>query len=421
MSTSIAAIQRLRRMAETHISTSRQAMPFDPMLPDVDGLVHELQIHQVELQLQCDELRHAHLELQESRNRYAELYASLPIGYFSATTDGTIRDVNPAGAAMLRQPMHQLIGRRLHLYMPVGQRRRFIAFCKSVCDEGKRLTCEVELGALSDEEPGPLSNVLLEGSPAHGQPDIARIAAIDITTRKQAEHQLKQYDHELRASRQKLQELNARLLTIQDEERKAIARELHDNCCQQLAMLLFSCNAIERGCEEPMAQKVRLLNQQIKRTLESIRHIAYGLHPAMWETTALEEVMRSYLSDFQEVTELPVDFQAVDVPAKIPEVTATCLFRTLQEVLHNVVKYAEASRVEVRLTKKDGHLTLSVTDHGRGFEIKSMKNSPRGLGLVSLKERAQLLQGTLTVTSHVGVGTMVRMRLPLREARHQPT
>jgi signal transduction histidine kinase len=255
--------------------------------------------------------------------------------------------------------------------------------------------------------------VLLEGSPAQGHKDILRVAVIDITRRKQAEQQLQQNEDELRTSRQKLQDLNAQLLNIQDEERKAIARELHDNCCQQLAMMMFSTNSIERSCGEPQARKVRLLAEQIKRTLESVRHIAYGLHPAMWETTGIQEAMRSYLADFVEVTELPVDFQALDVPDHVPEMISTCLFRTLQEVLHNVVKYAEASRVEVRLIKRGESISLSVTDHGRGFQVGTMKSSPRGLGLVSLKERAQLLHGTLDVTSEIGVGTMVHIRLPL--------
>lgn len=314
---------------------------------------------------------------------------------------------------MLHQPMNRLIGRRFHLFMPVAQRRRFIDFCKRVCAEQRRLSCEVNIGDTPDEASKPLLNVLLEGSPAHGQKEILRVAVIDITRRKQAEHQLRRNEDELRTSRQNLQDLNAQLLNIQDEERRTIARELHDDCCQQLAMLMFSTNAIERSCDEPLAQKIRLLNQQIKRTMDSVRHIAYGLHPAMWETTGIEEAMRSYLTDFIEVTELAVEFQAVDVPARLPEAISTCLFRTLQEALHNVVKYAEATKVEVQLIKSEATVSLFVTDHGRGFDVKSMKGSPRGLGLVSLKERVQLLDGTLTVTSHIGEGTMVHVSLPL--------
>jgi PAS domain S-box-containing protein len=413
MQTSEANIERLRRKAESYLRNGDHAVPLNPSATDTVRLMHELQVHQVELQLQYDELRHAHLELEESRNRYVELYESIPIGYFSLTPHGAICDVNPVGAAMLRQPMNRLIGRRFHLFMPVAQRRRFIDFCKQVCFERQRVSCEVDLGDASEEQPRSLINVLLEGSPAQGHKDILRVAVIDITRRKQAEQQLQQNEDELRTSRQKLQDLNAQLLNIQDEERKAIARELHDNCCQQLAMMMFSTNSIERSCGEPQARKVRLLAEQIKRTLESVRHIAYGLHPAMWETTGIQEAMRSYLADFVEVTELPVDFQALDVPDHVPEMISTCLFRTLQEVLHNVVKYAEASRVEVRLIKRGESISLSVTDHGRGFQVGTMKSSPRGLGLVSLKERAQLLHGTLDVTSEIGVGTMVHIRLPL--------
>ncbi len=419
MPTPGADIERLRRKAEIYMRDHDHRTPYNPSSTDTVRLVHELEVSHVELRLQCEELRQTQVGLQESRHRYVELYESIPIGYFSLTPQGIIRDVNPAGVAMLRQPMNRLVGQRLHLFLPISQRRRFIDFCKQVATKKRRLACEVDLGDLSDEQPRALKTVLLEGIPAQGPKDMARVAVIDITGRKQAEEKLKQQEEELRASRQILQDLNAQLLNIQDEERRAIARELHDNCCQQLAILLFSTNAIERNCDEPMAQKMRLLSEQINRTLESIRHIAYGLHPAMWENTGIEEALRSYLRDFTEVTELRVDFEAVDVPAKVPEMTATCLFRTLQEVLHNVVKYAEASRVQVRLVKKAEAISLIVTDHGRGFQVSSMKTSPRGLGLVSLKERAQLLNGTLTVTSQIGVGTTVQVDLPLPHPQGQ--
>lgn len=420
MPTSGAQIERLRRKAEAYLRESAHTPPIDQSATETAQLVHELRVHHVALRLQCEELRQTHLELEESRNRYVELYESIPVGYFSLNPRGAICDVNPAGAAMLHQPMNRLIGRRFHLFMPVAQRRRFIEFCKQVCFERKRLSCEVDLGDASDDQPRALMNVLLEGSPAQGQKDIMRLAVIDITRRKEAEQQLKVHEDELRTSRQKLQDLNAQLLNIQDEERRAIARELHDNCCQQLAMMMFSVNSIERCCDEPLTHKVRMLNEQIKRTLESVRHIAYGLHPAMWDTMGVEEAMRSYLKDFIEVTELPVDFHAIDVPRRVPEVISTCLFRTLQEVLHNVVKYAQASRVEVRLIKNENTLSLYVTDHGCGFHVKTMKQSPRGLGLVSLKERAQLLNGTLNVTSQIGVGTMVHVALPLTSGNDHP-
>lgn len=413
MPTPGADTEDLRRKAETFLRGGKPPAAAPPPASDAVRLVHELQVHQIELELQCEELRNANLATEESRNRYEELYESIPVGYFSLTPHGAILDVNPAGAEMLRQPTNRLIGRRLHLFMPVAQRRAFTGFCKRVSTEKTRLSCEVDFGDLFDEQPRPVINALLEGSPAQGPQGLVRVAMIDITRRKQAEQKLKQQEEELRASRQKLQDLNAQLVNIQDEERRGIARELHDNCCQQLAMLLFSTNAIERNSDEPMAHKMRLLSEQIKRTLESIRHIAYGLHPAMWESIGIEEAIRSYLRDFTEVTELTVDFEAVDVPAKIPEMIATCVFRTLQEVLHNVVKYAEASRVEVRLARTEKTISLIVSDQGRGFQVSSMKASSRGLGLVSLKERAQLLNGRLTVTSQIGVGTSVQVDLPL--------
>jgi signal transduction histidine kinase len=109
---------------------------------------------------------------------------------------------------------------------------------------------------------------------------------------------------------------------------------------------------------------------------------------------------------------LPVRFDAVDVPSCLPRTIATCLFRTLQETLHNVVKYAQASQVTVRLQKAGDVIELIVTDDGKRFDPTNSA-SPRGLGLISMRERVRLLNGTLDIHSQTGKGATIQISLPL--------
>jgi PAS domain S-box-containing protein len=384
---------------------------------DAVTLMHELQVYQVELEMQCEELRRAQQDFEESRNRYAELYESIPIGYFTFDKVGTVEEVNPAGCAMLNHRPSELKGKRFQLFVTQADRPIFTAFCKSVLATEGRRACEIRLAPDNGPETGEQNTtVLIEAAPVKSEgssSDQLRAAVVDITARKVAERRLEQQERELRASRHALQEANAKILRAQDEERRVIARELHDDCCQQLALLVMSADSMERSSPQPVARRLHALALQCKQILDTIRYIAYGLHPAMWETTDIDEAARAYIQDFVSVTDIPVDFQTSGIPKILPQSISTCLFRTLQETLHNIVKYAEATAVTVRLHQMGDTLTMAVTDNGKGFDTNRPSSHPRGLGLISLRERVSLLNGSLEIKSAPGEGTTVRSSLPL--------
>jgi PAS domain S-box-containing protein len=419
MTTSREDIQALRRRAEDYLKKSYERMTWNRARQDPVQLVHELHVYQIELEMQCEEMRRAQQELEESRNKYAELYESIPVGYFTFDRQGTIEDVNPAGCALLNRQPRELEGKRFQLFMPTSDRRCFSDFCKRVLDAQDRQTCEVQL---SPAAPGRTAagemeetTVLIEGRPVKtGEAPEKRLraAVIDITDRKRAERRVERQEAELRTSRHQLQEMNAKILNVQDEERRIIARDLHDDCCQQLALLVITANSLERMVPEPVSRRIHAMGTQVKQVLDTVRHIAYGLHPAIWETTGIEEAARNYFQDFTSVTELPVQFTATGVPSCLPRTIATCLFRTLQETLHNIVKYAQASQITVRLEKVGDSIKLTVADNGRGLDI-SQATTPRGLGLISMRERVRLLNGTFEIGSRPGAGTTVQVSLPL--------
>jgi len=419
MASSQTNIEALKRKAEDYMRKACKTVRMDPSKQDALTLMHELQVYQVELEMQCEEMRKARSDIEESRDRYAELYESIPVGYFTFNSQGLIEEVNQTGCTMLNRRQAELQGKRFQLFVSQRDRKTFTDFCKSVLATEERRTCEIRLALDELRPPGESEEsptVLVEGSPAKnsdGSTGRLRAAVIDITERKAAERRLQQTERELRASRHALQEANAKVLRAQDDERRVIARELHDDCCQQLALLVMSANSMERSAPEPLARRLHALGVQSKQILDTIRHIAYGLHPAMWETTGIEEAARTYIQDFISVTELPVELHAAGIPTNLPQSVATCLFRTLQETLHNIVKYAEASSIAVRLEKAGDRITLTVSDNGKGFDTNRPSSNPRGLGLISLRERVSLLNGSLEIQSAPGQGTTVRSSLPL--------
>lgn len=424
MSKSRTDVEALRRRAEEYLKkASCGTLISGPSKQDAMTLVHELQLYQTELEMQCNEMQRTQAELEESRNKYVELYESIPIGYFTLDRYGTIHEVNPAGAAMLKPLGSPLRGRRFQLVLPVGDRIRFTDFCKAAAETGGQATCEVRLSRtpfardaqpVEDEPDDDDHWVLIQGTavrttdPSQG---LLRAAVMDITERKRAQRRIDSQDRELRASRQALQEVNSRLLNTQDEDRRVIARELHDDCCQQLALLIITANALEGLMQQPVKQKMGTMLKQLKSLLESIRHIAYGLHPAMWESTGIEEAARRYVEDFTAVTEVPVTFDARHVPRFLPRMVTTCLIRTLQEALHNVVKYADASAVEVQIVSTGSAIELLVRDNGKGFDPEN-QGTQRGLGFTSMRERVRLASGDIHVSSGRGQGTSVRIVLP---------
>ncbi|MBS0168993.1 MAG: hypothetical protein JSR62_01455 [Nitrospira sp.] len=413
-------IQHLRQKAEEVLAEADTTGASTASKKDTVSLLHELQVHHIELEMQCEELRRTQQELEQSRDRYAELYDTIPVGSVTINNRGIISDINATGASMLKSSKKALHGRRMQLFMPLSERKRFSDFCNQLAQQKRKLSCEIALGDGCDASEEVAMTVLLEGTPAHGREGLLRLAMVDISGRKAAEDRLKQHEAELQAGRQKLQDTNATIVHAVDEERRAIARELHDDCCQQLAMLMMSATGLERTLAEPASRKLRAMGQQIKQVLDSLRHIAYGLHPAMGEPIGIEAAIRTYLTDFIEVTDLVVEFHSVDVPERVPQSISLCLIRTLQESVHNIVKYAEATSVEVRLFKEGATIRLVVADNGRGFDVDAAKASSRGMGLASIRERLELLNGTVEIASVVGKGTTVRISVPFAESVQHP-
>ena len=224
----------------------------------------------------------------------------------------------------------------------------------------------------------------------------------DITDHKRAE--------------QELRELSRRLIRAQEEERAMLARELHDDVSQRLAVLAIDAGRAELAAAGgPQAETMRALREGLVGLSEDIHSLAYQLHPSILEELGLAEALRAECErrGRRGGPELAVDLDPM--PPAVPRETALCLFRVAQEALSNLTRHAGATVASVSLRRMDGGLLLAVADDGVGFDPENPGKGAR-LGLASMRERVRLVNGTLDIESAPGAGTTVVAWAPVEEA-----
>jgi signal transduction histidine kinase len=219
------------------------------------------------------------------------------------------------------------------------------------------------------------------------------------------------YEEGMRA-RQELQELSARLLSAQEEERRNISRELHDEVGQSLSALLMEAgNAAARV--SPDSTEVRRHVESIKRLAEAsvqvIRNMSLLLRPSMLDDLGLVPALEWQAREVSKRTGLRVQVTADENASELPDDHKTCIYRVVQEALHNCARHAQAHNVTVEVLQQPTQILLSVVDDGRGFDARRV----RGLGLVGMEERVHHLGGALRVKSQPGSGTTIAVVLPL--------
>ena len=225
----------------------------------------------------------------------------------------------------------------------------------------------------------------------------------DITERKRAE------EH------QAARELSGRLINAHEEERSRLARELHDDVTQRLAVLAIDAGRGERNLPGAAGgNAMRAMRESLIRLSEDVHALSSGLHPTMLEDLGLIEALKPECEGFGRVASIRVDVKAQEIPEPLPHAVALCLYRITQEALRNVRRHAGASAVQVSLWPLDGGVQLAVRDNGAGFDPAQQRDRP-SLGHASMRQRINQLNGELDVESAPGHGTTVVAWVPLKE------
>jgi two-component system sensor histidine kinase UhpB len=347
--------------------------------------------------------------LGESHERYALATAAGCVGLWDWNLETGEMFVDPALKALLGYTDHEIPnridawGRHVHP------------------DDRERVVREVEefmagpLPRLESEHrmvhrDGSVRWFLARGA-AERRPDgtVYRLLGTDtdVTDRRVVEQ-------ELRQSRAELRRLAGRIVAAQDEERRRIARELHDDLIQRVAALGIGISRLADGPPEELRGRTARLHAQVEHLADGIRSLSHRMHSTVLEHAGLVPALRSLCQEYARLEGLAAEFHARDVDVGLPPELAGALYRIAQEGLRNVARHSGARVARVTLARVDGSVELEVADEGRGFDPAAM--AAEGLGLVSMAERAHLLGGTFEVRSAPGEGTELRARIPLPPA-----
>ena len=227
-------------------------------------------------------------------------------------------------------------------------------------------------------------------------------SCIDVTEHKHAE--------------EALSSVSRKLIEAQERERTRIARELHDDVNQRIALLAIELDLLEQNLPD-FASQVRSRIQQVGKSVSNIGNdiqaIAHRLHSSKLEYLGIVPAIAGFCKELTEYQKVEIDFRHANIPPDLPQEVALCLFRVLQQALQNGVKHSGVRSFRVELHGAPGEIQLTVSDSGVGFETKSAMTG-EGLGLISMRERLHLVKGEISIESQPNHGTTIRAHVPLR-------
>jgi PAS domain S-box-containing protein len=449
----------LYRRAEARLRERQRrakSVPSQPKdLPDSRRLVHELQVHQLELEMQNTELHDARDRLEILLEKYADLYDFAPVGYFSLDAQGRILEVNLTGAAMLGVERSRLLTQRLAAFLTPASQLTFPAFLKRVFDGPGKQAGE----AMVRKERGVPFWAHFHGVcalSASGPGKWCRLAVSDFTSVKQAEEAQRraaslsivnaELRHEIvrrhtvekalrrseqdqrrlldqsREMQERLRHLSHRILQTQEDERKRISRELHDEITQILVGISVHLEGLIRQATiDParLKQKIVRTQRMVEKSVQIVHQFARELRPTALDDLGLVAALHSFTKDFAKRTGVRVSLTTYADLEKLSMLRRTVCYRVIHSALTNVAQHAEASRVTVSIHKVADAVHLEITDNGKAFDVEKVLHAKgnKHLGLLGMRERVEMVGGVLSIESTPRRGTRIRVQIPFSQSR----
>ena len=346
--------------------------------------------------------------LRESEEKYRDLYDNAPDMYHSVDRDGIIIECNETEARIFGCKKEEIIGRPITDLLSERSggihEKEFSALKKMKSIQG----LEREFVRKDGTTFTASLNVFFESD---GNGDLVRTKTIgrDITEQKRVEE-------ELRRSREELRNLSAHIESTREEERGHIAREIHDELGGKLSKLKLDISWLRSRLPEDnsrLIEKTEKMSDLVDGTIDSIQRISSELRPGVLDYLGLSAAIHWQAGEFRERAGIESIISIVPEDVVLDQDFSIAVFRIFQETLRNVVRHAEASRVEIDLTETDGAITLRVTDNGKGITGAQISD-PASFGLMGIRERARFLGGSVRINGIPGQGTTVTVNIPAR-------
>jgi PAS domain S-box-containing protein len=402
------------------------------------------------LELQNEELRQSKADVEAGFQKFSDLYDFAPVGYFSLDEQGLVHEVNLTGAALLGTERSRIAGRRFQLFVAPQCRPAFNVFLEGIFAGHEKRGCEVSLMS-ADHAAFWADLQAMSAVSRRAAPQMCLMAIVDITARKQAEEAQRRIDilgatnrklqgeiirrqavelslrkseqraHQLlghsRHLQNKLRQMSHQILLVQENQRKEISRELHDEISQLLLSInvhlaIFDSNAANNP--QSIRRSITRVRWLVEKSVRVVHDFARELRPPMLDDLGLIPALDTYIADFSKRKGLKIQFTAFNGVEAFEGDKRTVLYRVTQEALANVAKHARASVVKVLIIKVRGGACLEISDNGKAFDIGRLSSAEWGdrLGLTGMRERVEMVGGRFSVESASGSGTTIRAVLP---------
>lgn len=349
-------------------------------------------------------LKEAEQRQRESEERFRFLLETAPDAIVLIHSEGRIVLVNRQAERLFGFDREELVGQPVELLVP--QRLR-------------ALHERLREGYFLDPQPRHMgADLELHGRRKDGTefPVEITLSPIEMEGGSMALSSIRDISDRLRAEKA-LRTLSGRLINAQEEERSRIARELHDDLNQRLALLAVQMEQLGQDLPESasgLGERVRRLLAHTAELSSDVHRLSYQLHPSKLDHLGLAAALHTFCDEFGERQEVRIEFTHSGIPKLLPADIALCLYRIAQESLRNVVKHSGAKQARVELSSTGDAIHLRVSDSGVGFDPDLVEGS--GLGLTSMRERLRLVRGEISIVSKPAHGTRVEARVPLPEA-----
>jgi PAS domain S-box-containing protein len=386
------------------------------------------------------ERKRAERALRESEERFRAIVETTPECVKLVAIDGTLLHMNPPGLAMLSaHSAEEVVGKSIYDVIAPQDRDRFRSFNERVC-HGEKGSLEFDLVALD----GVGRHVETHAAPLRMEDgSVVQLAVTrDITERVRVQEQLRKSEEGLRTladelekqvhsrtqeleerngevlqQSEQLRELSNRLLQTQDDERRHIARDLHDSAGQIIAALAMNLASMTQHVRKnPILGKVLDDSQTLVQQLnKEIRTTSYLLHPPLLDENGLPEAIRWYLHGLMERSGLSVDLDIAEDFGRLPSEMELAIFRVLQECLTNIHRHSGSKIAMVRLSRTAGAVALEIQDQGKGIppeKLDGIRAQRSGVGITGMRERVRHFHGAMQIHSS-GKGTKISVTLPL--------
>ncbi len=348
-------------------------------------------------------------EIREQRDTAQNYLNIAGVMFVALNADGIVKLINRKGCEILGCRKHEILGKNwIENFVPQNRRKEVASVFQQLISGEIELVEYVENTVITksgEERIIAWHNALLKDG-------VGKLAGTlssgeDITERRQAEEALRESEQQLRA-------LSQKIITMQENERARLSRELHDQIGKALVGLSLEIGWIKIQ-EKPTVQSLDILHEKVLCATSEVRRICKGLRPMLLDdlglTTALQNLMNEYKE--RELFEVQSSLTSIEANEISPE-SSICIYRVAQEALTNAGKHSGADIININMRKKDDNIVLIIGDNGSGFSLKKKENI-HGLGLLGMKERALLCGGSLEFVSEVGKGTVIILTVPLRQ------